>query len=107
MSRKLEIYMCTRCLCTWLPERSQLIYSTCPCGALVECSWITQNAEIIGKRLTDAGFDRASTLLGQYLILKRNRDKFDKWFKEVCDASTRETDSCFDSLDQWCLRFLY
>lgn len=50
---------------------------------------------------------QASTLLGQYLILKRNRDKFDKWFKEVCDASTRETDSCFDSLDQWCLRFLY
>ena len=32
--------------------------------------------EVLGKRLTDKGFDKAYVVLGQYLVLKKNEELF-------------------------------
>ena len=37
--------------------------------------------EVLGKRLTAKGFDKAYVVLGQFLVLKKNRDLFIDWLK--------------------------
>ena len=37
--------------------------------------------EVLGKRLADAGFDKAYVVLGQFCLLKKNKDLFVAWIK--------------------------
>ena len=36
---------------------------------------------VLGKRLESKGFDKASVVLGQFLLLKKNKDRFVVWLK--------------------------
>ena len=37
--------------------------------------------DVLGKRLESKGFDKAYVLLGQFLLMKKNKEKFLKWMK--------------------------
>ena len=37
--------------------------------------------QVLGKRLESKGFDKASVVLGQFLLLKKNKDRFVVWLK--------------------------
>ena len=37
--------------------------------------------EVLGKRLVSKGFDQAYVVLGQFLLLKKNKDLFIDWIK--------------------------
>ena len=37
--------------------------------------------DVLGKRLESKGFDKAYVVLGQFLLLKKNRDLFVEWIK--------------------------
>ena len=37
--------------------------------------------EVLGKRLEAKGFDKAFVMLGQFLLLKKNKDLFIDWLK--------------------------
>ena len=37
--------------------------------------------EVLGKRLEGKGFDKAYVVLGQFLLLKKNRELFTDWIK--------------------------
>ncbi|EDV59288.1 barrier-to-autointegration factor [Drosophila erecta] len=62
--------------------------------------------DTLGGRLTDAGFDKAYTVLGQYLVLKKDEELFKDWMKEVCHASSKQASDCYNCLNDWCEEFL-
>ena len=37
--------------------------------------------DVLGKRLESKGFDKAYVVLGQFLLLKKNKDRFVDWLK--------------------------
>jgi hypothetical protein len=37
--------------------------------------------EVLGRRLEGKGFDKANVVLGQFLLLKKNKDLFVEWIK--------------------------
>lgn len=38
----------------------------------------------LGRQLTVEGFDKAYMVLGQYLVLKKNKENFKTWLNETC-----------------------
>ncbi|XP_054654705.1 barrier-to-autointegration factor-like protein [Dunckerocampus dactyliophorus] len=60
----------------------------------------------LGASLSQQGFDKASLLLGQFLLLKEDTDKFADWLKDVCGASARQAAPCSQCLKEWCDAFL-
>ncbi|XP_002134287.1 barrier-to-autointegration factor-like [Drosophila pseudoobscura] len=62
--------------------------------------------ETLGGRLAEAGFDKAYTVLGQYLVLKKDEELFKYWMKDVCHASSKQASDCYNCLNDWCEEFL-
>ncbi|XP_055311090.1 barrier-to-autointegration factor [Sitodiplosis mosellana] len=62
--------------------------------------------ETLGKRLAEAGFDKAYTVLGQYLILKKDSELFKDWMKDTCNANAKQATDCYQCLSDWCEEFL-
>ena len=81
--------------------------------------------ETLGKRLTEKGFDKVSrkifdfsqvfiisplfqayTVLGQYLILKKDADLFKEWLKDTTNANSKQATDCYQCLNDWCEEFL-
>lgn len=62
--------------------------------------------ETLGKRLEDKGFDKASTVLGQFLILKKDEDKFKDWLKDTTNANNKQASDCYKCLNEWSDEFL-
>nr|CAD7437875.1 unnamed protein product [Timema bartmani] len=49
---------------------------------------------------------RAYVVLGQFLILKKSKDLFQDWLKDVAGANTKQSSDCFQCLADWCDEFL-
>lgn len=81
--------------------------------------------ETLGKRLAEKGFDKvnswiywnsdgnfnvfrfkAYTVLGQYLILKKDADLFKEWMKDTISANSKQAADCYQCLNDWCEEFL-
>ncbi|XP_061399373.1 barrier-to-autointegration factor [Musca vetustissima] len=62
--------------------------------------------ETLGGRLIEAGFDKAYTVLGQYLVLKKDEELFREWMKDTCNASSKQASDCYNCLNDWCEEFL-
>ncbi|XP_017068439.1 barrier-to-autointegration factor-like [Drosophila eugracilis] len=54
--------------------------------------------ETLGRRLTEAGFDKAFNVLGQYLVLKKDEELFKDWINGVCHANTKQASDCYNCL---------
>ncbi|XP_040265453.1 barrier-to-autointegration factor-like [Bufo bufo] len=62
--------------------------------------------EVLGGKLADKGFDKAYTVLGQFLVMKKNEKQFTDWLKGICGADKKQAGDCFCSLKEWCNSFL-
>merc|ERR1712062_561602 len=62
--------------------------------------------ETLGKRLSSKGFDKAYVVLGQSLVLKKNRDLFVDWLKDYAGANAKQSADCYQCLSDWCDEFL-
>ncbi|XP_075992292.1 barrier to autointegration factor [Anticarsia gemmatalis] len=62
--------------------------------------------EVLGKRLEGAGFDKAYTVLGQFLVLKKEKELFQEWLKDTCNANSKQSADCYQCLKDWCDEFL-
>jgi len=51
-------------------------------------------------------FFQASVVLGQFLVLKKNKELFQDWMKDVCGANTKQSSDCYQCLSDWCDEFL-
>jgi len=62
--------------------------------------------EVLGKRMSSKGFDKAYTVLGQFLLLKMNKELFVDWIKDTCGANSKQAGDCYQCLSDWCGEFL-
>ena len=62
--------------------------------------------EVLGKRLSSKGFDKAYVVLGQFLLLKKDKDLFTEWMKDLVSANTKQSGDCYQCLSDWCDTFL-
>jgi hypothetical protein len=62
---------------------------------------------VSGIGLTKKGFDMADVLLGQFLILKKNKFFFREWLEmEKVGMSKNNIKKCSDALEEYCENFL-
>jgi len=54
--------------------------------------------DVLGKRLSGKGFDKAYVVLGQFLLLKKNKDLFVEWIKDLAGANTKQSADCYQCL---------
>ncbi|XP_042237457.1 barrier-to-autointegration factor-like [Homarus americanus] len=62
--------------------------------------------EILGRRLENRGFDKAYVVLGQFLVLKKNRELFLEWLQDLVAAKSNQASECYQCLADWCSEFL-
>lgn len=49
---------------------------------------------------------QAYTVLGQYLILKKDAELFKEWMKDTINANSKQASDCYQCLNDWCEEFL-
>lgn len=49
---------------------------------------------------------QASSVFGQYLILKKDMALFKEWMKQACNANAKQTIDCYQCLNDWSEEFL-
>ncbi|XP_014256375.1 barrier-to-autointegration factor-like [Cimex lectularius] len=54
--------------------------------------------EVLGTRLEQQGFDRAYVVLGQFLVLRKNRALFQDWMRDTCQANSTQSNDCYNRL---------
>lgn len=45
-------------------------------------------------------------MLGQFLLLKKEKDGFVMWLKETGGANAKQGNDCYQCLKEWCDQFL-
>jgi hypothetical protein len=60
----------------------------------------------LGSRLEAMGYDKAYVVLGQLLVLKKNKELFIDWLKDFAGANNRQATECYQCLHDWCDEFL-
>lgn len=63
--------------------------------------------EKLGERLEAKGFEKAYTVLGQFLLLRRDEELFKEWLKEACGANAKQAGDCYTALRDWCGSFIF
>ena len=61
---------------------------------------------VLGKRLTDQGFTKAYCVLGQFLLLKKDKELFEDWLKLEINANQWQASRCVECLSEWCDEYL-
>ncbi|XP_036748182.2 barrier-to-autointegration factor-like protein [Manis pentadactyla] len=56
--------------------------------------------------LVTKGFNKAYTLLGQFLLMHKNEAEFQKWLICCCGANEYEAQESSKCLKEWCSCFL-
>lgn len=51
-------------------------------------------------------FFQAYVVLGQYLLLKKEKELFQEWLKDTCSANSKQSSDCYQCLNDWCEEFL-
>ncbi|BFZ15527.1 hypothetical protein BsWGS_18566 [Bradybaena similaris] len=62
--------------------------------------------DALGKRLSEKGINKAYSVLGHFLILEKDQDKFKKWLHDNCNANSQQQEDCYNCLKEWCDSFL-
>ena len=62
--------------------------------------------EVLGKRLSDQGFDKAYVVLGQFLLLKKDEELFKEWFKDISKGNNKQAGDCYNCLREWTEAFI-
>lgn len=49
---------------------------------------------------------QAYIVLGQYLVFKKDEQRFNKWLKDTCGANAKQQEDCHQCIKGWCENFL-
>ena len=50
-------------------------------------------------------FFQEYVVFGLFLLLKKNKESFQEWMKDVCEANTTQSSDCYRCLSDWCDNF--
>lgn len=62
--------------------------------------------DVLGSRLVDNNYDKAYTVLGQFLLFKKDEALFKDWLQDISGANSKQQNDCFQCLREWCDSFL-
>ncbi|KAI0985428.1 hypothetical protein GJ496_005445 [Pomphorhynchus laevis] len=60
---------------------------------------------VTGKKLEEAGIDKAYMVLGQFLLLRKDEELFIEWLKTF-GAQNRHAKCCYEAFKEWCKSFI-
>uniref|UniRef100_A0A7E4V5H6 Barrier to autointegration factor n=1 Tax=Panagrellus redivivus TaxID=6233 RepID=A0A7E4V5H6_PANRE len=61
---------------------------------------------VYGSKLTERGFGNASNLMGQFLIMNKDKDAFASWLKSEIGVSSRYSRNAAACLDEYSAQFM-
>ncbi|MRB67555.1 hypothetical protein GH825_29695, partial [Bacillus thuringiensis] len=61
---------------------------------------------VLGSRLRRQGYGRATSLLGKFMVMNKDRYSFVLWLAEQTGASSQQALDCFKCLDAWSSAFM-
>ena len=61
---------------------------------------------VLGKQLKREGFDKAFRVFGKFLLLKKIKESFVDWIREITKANHKQAGDCYQCLYVWCEEFL-
>ncbi|KAI0237594.1 hypothetical protein LSAT2_011906 [Lamellibrachia satsuma] len=61
---------------------------------------------VLGSRLRRQGYGRATSLLGKFMVMNKDRYSFVQWLAEKTGASSQQALDCFKCLDAWTDAFM-
>ncbi|XP_033639213.1 barrier-to-autointegration factor-like [Asterias rubens] len=59
-----------------------------------------------GERLRAEGFEKAYNVLGQFLVLNKDKDLFIDWLMETACTNTKCATDCYNCLRDWSDSFI-
>ncbi|RUS85685.1 hypothetical protein EGW08_006561 [Elysia chlorotica] len=62
--------------------------------------------DVLGKRLSEANYDKAYTVLGQFLLFKKDEELFKEWLHDASGANAKQQKDCYQCIKEWCDSFL-
>jgi len=71
-----------------------------------EVTAIAGIGDTYGKKLAEKGYDKAYVLLGQFLLLKKDKELFIDWLKEEADVAPNHGKNTADCLQGWIDQFM-
>ncbi len=70
-----------------------------------EVSELAGIGDVLGARLAANGFTAADMVYGQFLILGRDKERFNEWLFQMCQANAKQQKDCFNCLSEWDRQF--
>ncbi|XP_054430068.1 barrier-to-autointegration factor-like protein isoform X2 [Pteronotus mesoamericanus] len=68
--------------------------------------WVDGISHELAINLVTKGFNKAYTLLGQFLLMHKNEAEFQRWLICCCGATECEAQESSNCLKEWCSCFL-
>ncbi|XP_038075526.1 barrier-to-autointegration factor-like isoform X2 [Patiria miniata] len=59
-----------------------------------------------GERLQEAGFEKAFNVLGQFLVLNKDKELFIDWLMATTSANNKCANDCYNCLRDWSDAFM-
>ncbi|XP_067680477.1 barrier-to-autointegration factor-like [Haliotis asinina] len=56
----------------------------------------------LGDELREAGFPKARNVLGKFLEMNQDRNRFKRWLQSKCRANESQAQACYMALKTWC-----
>ena len=53
------------------------------------------------KKLEEAGFKKADKVVGQFLVLDKDKDAFKQWLWQTCNAQAHCQEECYKAIKEW------
>jgi hypothetical protein len=57
--------------------------------------------DVAAKKLGEAGFKKACKVVGQFLVLDKDKDAFEEWLKKTCAARHDCREKCYKAIKEW------
>uniref|UniRef100_A0A5S6QS29 Barrier-to-autointegration factor 1 n=1 Tax=Trichuris muris TaxID=70415 RepID=A0A5S6QS29_TRIMR len=71
-----------------------------------DISTVAGIGEAYAKTLREEGFDQASVLFGQFLLLRKDEELFVAWLKEFAGMNSRHAHVCARCFAEWALQHM-
>ncbi|CAF0725247.1 unnamed protein product [Adineta steineri] len=62
--------------------------------------------DVLGTKLSDAGYEKANTLFGKYLLCNKDVEQFQDWIQTQCGANSHQARSAADAFSEWAEAFI-